>query len=817
VFGSISVSEKHVRLIWRVPCLLAAWVLLLCGGTPVLAQDDEGLVLRPGAGRAGTGFYTPGHWNLVRSTAGNPSSSERSPLLGLTLETTQEVQFTKRLWLPAQSQLTTLTPILLTDPPPGEARGITVSAQLIEESGGREVATRPDLAALPVRRGGTETAVLSGGDADQTGDLLALLRASADMTPTTAYLSDQDLPPMAEAWSNVDVLVISRTPNISSAQVESIRRWVVGGGRLWINLQQADERFARRLLGEKWDVAVIDRVQVVEGQVEWTPRREGDTSQQRIRRDYPVELVRVTAPGMRVTHRLEGYPVAMTRSIGNGAVLVTTLEAAGWMDGERITPGLEMLTDFIRVPRPIPSEGPSLAEGTLQSIAQQQIGYRVIGRTPVLAVLGLFTLALLVGGLWLSQRGELARLGWAAPAMAVVAAGVLLILGQARQSVVPFTLAEAQLLEPLPGEAYGALTGLVSVYTPPGAALGDARLSGDGPLAWPDLPRGGRVRLVWTGERSWHFRNLPLREGAIQTAQMRSVVPLASPVEARLGFTATGVAGGLEAGELGVIEDPVIMTPTGKLVPRRAADNQIDAPFADALAADQFYAGTVLGQREQGRQEVYRSLAADPSFPTRPVVVGWSTGVETGVSVSDAAERQRDALVAMPIRLMPPTPGETLSIPSAFMPMRPTREAGVAGGSPVYDERTRSWVTNISQAQAVLMAFDLPEGFESLRATGGRLTIELEALGRSYEVVVRRGERLVTAGGGENPRGTLHVELTEETAPDVRAGSVIVGVRIGESNDPLNPAPWSMRRMELGITGVAGGEQAAPSGNSNTP
>lgn len=792
---------------FSLPLAWVAWVTLTClsvAGGVAQGQDVHELDLSPGASRSGTGFYTPEHWNLVRSTAINAGETERTPLLAISLEGDRDTQFTKRLWLPPRTKLTTLTPIRLAEMPPGANRGIEVFARLVVEGEGREVATQAEIGALPIRAGGFETGMLSGGEGDETTVVLAALRAAANLPPATAYLSEQDAPPLAAAWSNLDVLVISReSPNLSPAQTEAIRRWVVGGGRLWINLQEVDPDFAQRLLGDAWTVAVLDRIDVNDFALTWE-RSRGEQASLHVTRDYPIEFLRVAAPDMEVTHRVGGYPAAMWKAVGNGTLLVTTLEAPAWLDAQgKATPALSELTWLLRRDRTLVAEGDADAT-LLQEVATRQIGKSVMSRRPVFAVLGIFTLALLGSGLWLAQRGGLAQMAWVAPAMAVVAAGIVLGLGLAQQSEVPFTLAVSQRVEALPDEPYAHVDALVSVYTPPGAAGEGAHLHGSGPIAWPDLSNNsGGVRLVWTADGHWAFKGLELREGALQNAVVDAVAPLDAPAEAVVAFTESGVEGRIASGRLGAIEDPVIMTPTGKLSPTSVSeDGAFAADYVDPLGPDQFYPGAVLGQREMARQATYRQLTNDPTFPTRPVLVGWSDGLDLGVAVSDRAQRKSEALVVLPLRFERPAAGAEVSVPAAFFAMERFTEAGGVSGSPIFDERNRQWVPNVSQSQTVLMGFQPPEALRGIEPTGGRIVMELDTPNRPYEVVVYKSGRALPVASGDNANGLIVTDLAAPGLPEIQPdGSAVIGVRVGDPIDPTNNAPWSLSRLELSLTG----------------
>lgn len=789
-----------MRFSWSALLVLASLGLI---ARPAPAQE-QALQMKPGVGRAGAGFYQPDHWGLIRSTLVNNTGAEQNPLLTLSVAGTSEVQYAKRVWLPPNSERITVTPIRLIELKPGADRGVEAQSRLIVERNGREEASPAEIGVLPIRAEGFQTAVVAGQD-DVTTRVSSALRAAAGLTPTTSYLSETDVPIMTEAWTSIDALVFSRgEARLNAAQLEAMRRWLVGGGRLWINLQQVDADFARAIVGDAWKVAVLDRVLVNEFAIE-----SGDGRSDRrveVRRDYPLELVRVYAPDMEVVHRVNGYPASLRMTVGKGQLLVTTLEGPAWLDEKsEANEALKGLSWFAR--RAESDSKEDAASEILRSVASQQIGYTVMGRAPVITVLGVFTLALLGAGLFLAQRDNLAHLGWLAPVLACVAAAVLLGMGVMRQSETPFTAATAELVEAIPDEPYVSIKSLVSIYTPPGADRSSASLKGAGPVAWPELNAGGgaTLRLTWSGDDHWEYSNLPFREGAVQVAHLGTVMPLEKPAVAAVQLVENGLVGAIRAAGIGTLEDAVIVTPAGKLATAPTEDGGFTAGFEDELGPDQFFTGGVLGQRQMTRQGLYRQLLAQPGFPSRPVLLGWAPGIDLDVNVSKEAVTPRQALVVLPLEVEAPPAGQPISIPAPLMRMRRFNEDKRYMSSPVYDERNMQWVENVSTAQIVLMKFELPDAAAALRPESARFAVDLFTPGRPYDLMVYRGGDAVPVNSGVNAASEVVVELSGEQLPDVLPdGSVVVGVRIGEPTDPLKNESWAIRGMQIGVKGVIG-------------
>ncbi len=785
---------------------LAGLVVWLALAPAAVAQAPAGdVALRPGIGWDGVGFYTPQQWGVVRSTVVNRGSGEALGTLSITTRASGQVQFAKEVWVPPGAKLEMVTPLRLDRLPPGQSRGLEAEAALLGP-GGQPLAS--DKGMLNVRDSGFETAVIAGSEGGRLTTMAAALRQALGMSPTTAYLTARAAPAFPPAWGAISLLVLGDPDlDLDAAQMEAMRRFLVGGGRVWVDLTRVDPDFLARLLGEHWDVSVIDRVGLTDFEIEG-PTSDAQGAPSRVAVDYPIDHVRVVAPDMETIHTVNGYPASLRKAVGRGTLLVVTLEPDGWLDDhDRAGPSLRSLNWLVRGTFANDST-PDTRGDVLHAVASEQIGYSVIGRPSVAIVLGVFALALLAVGIFLARRGDLARLGWLAPVLAVLAAAALLALGLARQSRVPFTLAAAEILEPAPGTPYARATTFVSVFRPTGASGEDAILRGEGEPTWPDLrTHGGQnVRVVWTGENGWRYENLPIRSNMVQTAQRQTLVPLDQPMRAVAELTGDGLRGGVDLAGLGAMRDAVILTPQGKLTVQLSGDDAFTAPAVDPLGPNQYFEGAVLGQRQMARQEVYRQLAADPRFIERPVLAGWVERTTGQVEVSSEAERRERSLVLVPLELATPEAGEPVAIPASLMRMRPFRGDRSLMAAPIYDERSREWVTSVSNAQTVMMAFDPPAGVAGLDVTAARMTIHLTAPGRPFEILTYDGDNVRVAASGESPAGLLVFELTGENAPPPLAdGAIVVGVRVGETPDAAvsQSEPWSLTRMELGVSGTA--------------
>ncbi|MEX0653424.1 MAG: hypothetical protein WD534_01045 [Phycisphaeraceae bacterium] len=780
-------------------------VALLTAGT-TLADEPDGLELSQASGMAGVPAYQAERWGLVRSVVNNRTGQVQTPLVVHAVGDHRHVQFAHRLWLPPHTRRTLLTPVMPLSPPRGDERSIPIQTWLIDDADGRERAAPPSDGLLLASRGSFQTGMMSDRDDDLPIDMAASLREAAGLGPGAAYVSDDGAPTLPAAWGVLDALIISRTPELNPAQFDALRQWVLAGGRLWIMLDKVDPDFARRLLGDAWGVSPVDRVHLDAFTLEST----GQSEPLAVQYDYGYELRRVHAPQMHVTHRVQGYPAAAWQRVGAGTLLVTTLHAGAWLDAEGgMTPPLEELTWFFESAEPGVAEQTAAAREAMSGQAGAQIGYTILSRTPVFVVLGLFAVALLLGGVMLARGNRLEWIGLVGVAMALLTAGVLVGMGKLRQSEHPMTLATADFVQPVRDRPDGIARGVASVFRPDHAP-GQVTFTGPGEaIAFPtDARRASeRTRMVWHGLERWEFPDFTLPSGAARSFEVDRMVALDRPLGVTARLTDAGLAGQVEGLAGQSLDDALVALPNGRMAVRLDAEGRFTAGLDDRLTGGQYVRAVsalgTLGQAQLSRQTAYRKLLGQGGFSTEPMLMGWTDAPDAPLEMSYDAVHRGQRLVALPLRLQAPEAGERVTVPAPMMAMHPFRD-GRASGMSVYDVNNREWVSPISQPMELLMRFDPPEALRSLDIDAAVLELQLDAPGWEYEVLRYRDGQAEAVHADSDPAGRLRIELDHDQAPFMHeTGVVVVGLRMSPQPGTDHTSGWSLQRMDLTIQGVA--------------
>ncbi|MEX0885687.1 MAG: hypothetical protein WD009_04530 [Phycisphaeraceae bacterium] len=827
---------------------LAAFALFAAAADRAAAASLDDLVIQRSGARAGVGFYQPATWGIVDARVLNPSDEGFSALLAVTLGDRSNIQFTSELWLPANAGRQVRTPVhpIFELDPDGARVGLEVESWLIEpgDAGRAERRTPPVPAMLIVRDNPLETAIIGDGEqAEHASGLASGHRQQLGQAQAMAYLRPEHAPAFTQGFDAVGTVVLAGgEAALNANQVQALRDWVLRGGRLWINLVQVDAEAARRVLGDAMDLIVVERVRL--DRLTFTDQ---DGDEHRLELDYPLEMVRVLAPDMEVLQQVADFPVVMRRNFGRGQVMVTTLDLSAWLtDPASATPATsasatatddseaatavngdeagavagsgrvelpaqsEVLAWFFDVPAGQRQAGAAQL-APYEAYVREQIGYTILGRTPVMAVLATFALGLLVLGIVLMRRGRLEWIGAAGATGAVVAAGVLVGLGQARQSEQPTMLASAHHVEPASPDAYAAATRLISLYRPPGGP-GSVDLSGPGhAIAWPDHAdrTTETLRMVWQGEQRWAFPGFNLPSGAVRSLHQPDVLRLDGPAWASARLTEHGLEGRVHlpgAALGGSLADAVVATRDGHLGVRFAGDAEFIARPEDRLSPREFILGGVLQQTQQGRQAVYRQIFTDPHFPRRPTLLVWARDLEPSLDVSIDAERRSHALVMLPLRLEPPAPGARVHVPATLLAMEPYRRGPSEFGGIVFDAGRREWITPMEREESFLVAFQLPEALRAIEIEQATVQLDLQAPGWRYELVRYHAGQIGTLREGQNPLGRMRINLEGDDLPVMDGdGNLVLGLRMTRADDdgPMTGGPnWALRHIELEVTGV---------------
>jgi hypothetical protein len=519
----------------------------------------------------------------------------------------------------------------------------------------------------------------------------------------------------------------------------------------------------------------------------------------------PVDLVRVALPGdARVIHTANGWPASFTRPLGRGLVMFTTLGGPGWhrprTDRDRPSPfagarelpiPLASLEEFALefTGRPEPHK---FSADDLRPLLTEEIGYAVPGRGTAAAILGAFALALVGLGLGLrrSRRPEL--VGWLGPAAAAAAAGAFVALGAAGRRAVPPSTAAAAVVEVTPGTGEAAVSGLFAVYRPESGPLPLATTRG----AVLDLDAEGlegQVRpRVQTDTDAWHWENLSLPAG-VRTGLYRDIARVGR-MAAVVRFGPDGAEGRLTTPGYHSPADALAITPAREPIALRLGpDGSFAAGIDDGLPPGQFLAGTVLTDRQQRRQDVYRKLLSGTPpqhLDNRELLFAWVQPDALPFTTGTTAGREiGTALLVVPLEYEPAAADTRVTVPRAFVPYRRVAEGGLL--APTLES---------TFPVEMRLRFQLPPAVLPLTVEKAVLHARVRAASRRFTVAGPADGGAGPVFAAESPAEPIRVEITDERLlrPDDRGGlHLTVSVTGGTPEDPA----WKIESLGMDIYG----------------
>ena len=807
------------------PCLTL--VLLMMTGTAARGQDAplflQGIV--PGGVRTSA----TESWGTFTFTVTNPNPVGRAARILVFYPERPDVQFGRDVSVPAESSLSAWLPV---GPAPKQTPqfGRNVESLLYDRTAGQDRLLLPrteerarSRAVLYRLREPTTAFLFDDADTStgEPGDLIRpdspasqalmlarVLRQAGDLSESVSVVPGRFLPPMPEAFDGIDHFVLAGNRLAADPPgLEALRRWVQHGGKLWVMLDLVEPQVVAALLGEDVDFQVVDRVGLTTVQL---LRLKGDPVAVAARDlEQPVDLVRVLpSEADRVLHTVNGWPASFTRQVGRGKVLFTTLGPRGWHRPRTI---LDPASPFPTVPElPVPflalaelaaelrprfATHPFTAEN-LRPLLNEEIGYTVIERRTVAAILGAFVLALIVLGIGLrrSRRPEL--VGGLGPAAAVMAAGLFLVLGEASRQAVPPTIAVAELVDPVLGTGEAAVNGLFAVYRPDsGLAQIGARRGAVLDLDAAGL-EGQTRRRVQTEADAWHWDQLALPAG-VRSGPFRATARTGR-MTAVARFGPDGIEGRLDAGDFRNPADAIIIGPAREPVAvRLAAGGSFVVRTADALAAGQFLAGTVLTDRQQRRQTVYRQLLTGPwpeHMEGRDLLLAWAEPPEIPFTAAEGARTVGTALLMIPLEFERPAAGVRVTVLPAFLPYRRVAEGGL--GQPTLDATT---------PVDMRLRFQLPASVLPLTVERVTFVARAKTPGWRFSVAGYADGKLVPLHSADSPVEPVRVEIADPRVLQLDPqGGLHLNVAVGNGGAAGLDTRWKIESMTLEIVGRTG-------------
>jgi hypothetical protein len=790
-------------------------------------------------------------WGTLDFSVTNTSDTDRLARVFVFYEGQPDVQYGRDLWVPAHS---THSSWLLVGPAPAEGPSITriIQALLYERSGETDRLILPPTEertrsrALLYRKRELSTAILLDpappeeevfgrlpqppSAADEAFLLAHIFREAHGLSELVHRVDSAALPRTAEALDGTDhFIVASARLAADHTGMRALRQWLEQGGTLWVMLDLVEPDGLAPLLGNALDFQVVDRIGLTRFQ--FLSHLPGQRVLEEPLREYdrPVPFARVLLPPHeQAQHTVNGWPAWFMRPVGRGRVFFTALGPRAWFRPRRSSDGPSPYRDYPTLPVPtIPMEvltatlQPDLKEPAFRveafaPLLSATIGYAVVPRSTVVLVFGSFLLSACALGLALRKLRRPELLGWLGPAAALGAAGTFLILGERGHQATPPTVAVGEVLHAVPGMEELAVEGLLAVYRPGSGPLEAGAVQG-GRFALDMAGLEGQTRRwVLTDLDAWHWEQLALPAG-VRFAPFRTTAPTGTPITAVAHFGRAGVEGQLNSGPLRNPDDALLVTPGGRnLAVGLRPDGTFTAGGADVLPAGQYLAGSVLSDRQQRRQALYRQFLPqlrEGGLAGQTVLLSWTEPIDPHFTLDSPERWVGDALLVVPLAFERTAPGGPVTVPGPLLPYRRVQPEGLTTPPPSGHEPV-----------ALHLRFQVPAELLPFRAERARLVAKIAAPSRRVTVAGQANGTLREISAVESPLGPLHAEITEAPLLSLdEGGGLHLHVTISDSlAGGLPGAPrsqkdedWNIEYLELEVTGRTLQDETRPAGKSH--
>lgn len=645
-------------------------------------------------------------------------------------------------------------------------------------------------------------------------ELSVASRVDAGNSRETANFESSALPVNTSDWDLMDVTILSDENALADASfVESLKRFVSSGGKLWIMLDRISTDSVRPLLGAGQTCETLDEIElndfVVEVSGSITRLEESDRT---VNSDQPFTMKRVLHSGGRVTHTIDGWPAAIWMPVGYGEILLTTLDCNA-MIVDRPSPSLDMrmyaaYTTQMWARQLVLDVNAGRYDVPLNDktdYALQQIGNPVVPRAWVARALVGFCLLLAIIGGRLAWVGELSLLGAIVPVVSLLFGVVLMIASTYVRKDVPESNAKLQLIQVVE-DGNSALVREKGAVHLEGEASMQLVSSVDGHATVAAEMASGIPRYTTTDFQEWELSNRAWSSGTWRY-NADYVLPTSEMV-AQAQVTEKGVELKLPD-SLSQLEDPVFTFAVGD--PMLCSTNENGLTCDGSLEADgeRWITGTIISNEQQRRLQVYQQFfkADDRVGQLSHVLYGWTAPWGDGPKWSKDLEINGGSLVAMPVRLQRPPGGKPIYVPHGLVQLQ--RDPDKTGQTSAFNERTGKWTKELTYAAEADLQFTLPPELLPFSASELDLVLDIKAPNRNVRLLANVGSERVEVVALQSPSIPWQATITQpEILEDMRDGVLKMTLEVSERTDVSSTAAassvvaWEIDRFRMSVRGM---------------
>lgn len=643
-------------------------------------------------------------------------------------------------------------------------------------------------------------------------------RVDSELTRRLYPMDEEVLPSQLADLEGLDSIVIAQEGLLrDAASCDALVRWMSAGGHLWVTMEMIGEESLDRILPDGMSCQAIDEIELNDFVVDKDALIFLSEDDRRVNLENPVRMRRVVQTGGSPQHRINGFPASIWYEIGKGRLLVTTLEARGWVTRRTTfrSTEAEKQSDFqMRVWAQnlanrfydLPATAAPMKRANIV-YPLKQIGNPVLDRGFVLSIVFGFCGVLSLVGWWCWHVGRMVRMGWLVPLLSLAATLPILIASNRVRREIPDTSSHLQVIEVLPGSRSITATHWTTTYMS-NKNRSNWVAAGDVVTTWPYSKDQSDLRnWHWKDFESWQLSSTGWPQG-LWNMKTRYALP-ARDLDVVGRLDRDGLSVELPKALNQPLEDAVLCYVGGDvaLCDRMPLGQTVRIPSSQLTSSESWIASSIVNDEQGRRDEVYQQLRArvgDERYPSYPALLGWTKLWPGPVSWSDSRGELGSALVVLPVRLSPVPSGETITVPHCLITVKSA--TGPEAQSTAFHNASSLWAGETTIGMTVPLRFSLPPQVRPFEASEIQCDFQMRAPQRLVKVMSEGKEGDVVLGEFKSPLSSQSLRITDPAIlTTLSDGDSVFKIAVGEDSGGTGVSGnWQMDYFRLTVRGTVG-------------
>ena len=645
-------------------------------------------------------------------------------------------------------------------------------------------------------------------------ELAVAARVDSGISRRCINLENEPLPHNSIDWQGIDSLVIGSADSLQDAvAITSIRNFLQRGGRVLLLLEEIDTALIRDLLSNGQQCETVATVELNHFVVDVFSEVKYGLEDRTIDLDRPARMKRVLQQGGRVTHSIDGWPATISMTIGEGELILSTVDSVAWLKKRQIRKEPMFHSDYslplwaanltnalISTPRPEP------LEAVEANYPIELIGTPVLSRSWVAAALIGFCVLLFVLGIWNARVGDMSKVGVIAPVLAIAASVPLFLASLWSKKDIPSMWSELQIVNFWPN-GDGVLRSKSAVYLSSSRSMSLVGKLGGYAIPSESIESGIR-RLTTKDFQDWQLSNSNWPPGTwrYSTEVALSGESLVAPARLTPRGLEIALPGNLPSKAEDVVVDFTRGSPSlGTWIEQ---DNRLVVDGELSADGNRWTSDSIVSDEQGRRARVYNDLFS-PSDSRRGSpgrrLHFWTKPWPQSPKWSSDLESRGSALVSVPIQLETPQSGSEVLVPHSLISIEPSNvELGVSNA---YNHRLKLWNSELVLDSEVDLSFVLPPEVVPLETTSIEIDWSIEAPKRTVKLVWGEQSSPIEFVSLDSPtipwRGTI---TDPRVLKDFNDGRLDLRISVKKSGAPDNESldnfvSWRVKHLRINVLG----------------